>query len=177
LRTNNRREDYRRHYTLNQHIAVETVRALNESGEQIGIMTKGEALDLAQKQGIDVVLLTPHANPPVVKIIDFNKFLYQESKKNKEAKKGIKKSNTKDVQLSLFIGQNDLDRMSHKALEFLKEGHQVRIKLALRGRELGKKPMAYEHMERFMKSLGEINVSSPPKMQGRMILAVVSRKK
>lgn len=134
-------------------------------------------MKIAVERELDLVLIAPQAKPPVAKIIDFKKFLYQESKKQKEAKKGIKKSTVKDVVLSLFVAQGDYQRFLKKAHEFLDEGHQIRINLTLKGRELGKKPMAFDLVNKFIRDLGDVNVSKPPRMEGRVVRAVVSKKK
>ncbi|MCL4364158.1 translation initiation factor IF-3 [Patescibacteria group bacterium] len=167
----------RKYYFINYRIEAQTLRVIDEKGGQIGVISKEEALRKAQELGLDLVLIAPKAQPPVAKIIDFKKFLYQEEKKAKEAKKGIKKSTTKDVTLGLFIAEGDLTRLENKAKEFLAEGHQVRINLTLRGREMGKKPMAFDLVNKFIVSLGDVNVSKPPKIEGRVIRSVVAKKK
>ncbi len=176
---NTRRPYYqpRKYYFINYRIEAPTLRVIDDQAKQVGVMTKQEALRLAQEKELDLVLIAPHAQPPVAKIIDFKKFLYQEEKKQKEAKKGVKKSVVKDISLSLFIGPADLERLEHKGHEFLDDGHQLRINLTLRGREIGKKPMAFELMKKFITNLGEINVSKEPKIEGRVIRAVVARRK
>lgn len=140
-------------------------------------MTKQEALNAAQSQELDLVLIAPQAEPPVAKIIDFKKFLYQEEKKLKEARKGVKKSIVKDVNLSLFIADADLERLKNKTIEFVTEGNQVRLNLTLKGREMGKKDMAFELLKTFIAGLGEVNLSKEPKLEGRVIRAVVAKKK
>jgi len=167
----------RKFYTINYRIEAPSLRVINDKGEQVGILTKEEALRMAGDQYIDLVLIAPKANPPVAKLIDFKKFLYQEEKKEKEAKKGIKKSDTKDVTLSLFIGPADLDRLIKRGVEFLHDGHQLRINLTLRGREVVKKQMGYDLVNKFITKLGEVNISKPPRLEGRVIRAVVAKKK
>ena len=120
-------------YPTNFRIEAPTLRVIDAEGKQVGVTSKEEALKIAQERELDLVLIAPHAEPPVAKIIDFKKFLYQEEKKLKEAKKGIKKSIVKDINLSLFIAQGDLDRLSEKAREFVTDGSQVRLNLALKG--------------------------------------------
>ncbi|MBI2641297.1 translation initiation factor IF-3, partial [Candidatus Roizmanbacteria bacterium] len=146
-------------------------------GKQVGVLNKEEALRIAREKELDLVLVAPKAQPPVAKIIDFKKFLYQEEKKEKEARKGIKKSIVKDVQLSLFIAQADFERLIHKAEEFLNEGNQVRINLTLRGREIVKRSMAFALVQRYIQGLGLVNISKEPRLEGRVIRAVVARKK
>jgi len=103
--------------------------------------------------------------------------MYQESKKEQEAKKGVKKSTVKDVHISLFMGEADLLRMINKTKDFLADGNQVRINMELRGRQLGKMPMAVEHMNAFLKQLGDVNISKEPKIEAKVVRAVVARKK
>lgn len=164
-------------YFTNYRIEAPTLRVIDQEGKQVGVLSKEEALKAAQAQELDLVLIAPHAEPPVAKIIDFKKFLYQEEKKQKEAKKGIKKSIVKDVNISLFIAEADLQRVETKAQEFLGEGNQVRINLKLNGREMGKKNMAFDLMNKFIGTLKDINISKEPKMEGRVVRAVVARKK
>ncbi len=162
---------------LNYRIEAPMLRVIDSLGKQLGVLSKQDALKQAEERDSDLVLIAEHAEPPVAKIIDFKKFLYQEEKKQKEARKGIKKSIVKDIKLSLFIGPADLQRVIQKAGEFLKAGSQVRINLTLKGREMGKKQMAFDLMKKFISELGEVNISKEPKMEGRVIRAVVARKK
>lgn len=167
----------RKYYFTNYRIEAPTLRVIDDQGKQIGVLPKEQALTVAKVKGVDLVLISPQAVPPVAKVIDFRKFLYQEEKKQKEAKKGVKKSVVKDLKLSLFIGPADLERLEHKGKEFLDDGHQLRLNLTLKGREIVKKDMAYELLKKFIASLGEVNVSKEPKLEGRVIRAVIARKK
>ena len=175
-RFNNPRQP-KKYYFTNFRITAETLRVIDEEGHQIGIISKSEALKIAGERGLDLVLIAPSAKPPVAKIIKFSKFLYQEEKKQKEAKKGIKKSITKDIKLSLFIGPADLNRLINKGREFIEEGNQLRLNLTLRGREIVKKDMAFELINKFIHALGDINIPKAPRLEGRVVRAVVSRKK
>ncbi len=177
MRTNYRRREKRPYYILNERIQASTFRLIDDKGKQISILSRQEALNLSREKGLDLVLINIRTNPAVVKLIDFKKFLYQEKKKLKEARKGIKKNIIKNIKLSLFIGKGDLDRLIKKTQEFLNNGHQVRIGLLLRGREVGKKPLAFDLVNQFIKSIGEVSISMPPKIQGRVIIAVIGRKK
>lgn len=177
MRTTRRPYKPRRFYYINYRIEAPTLRVIDDQSKQIGVITKQEALRIAQEKELDLVLIAPHAQPPVAKIIDFKKFLYQEEKKQKEAKKGVKKSVVKDLSLSLFIGPADLQRLEHKGTDFLDEGHQLRINLTLRGREIVKKNMAFDLIRKFIGALGEVNVSKEPRLEGRVIRTVIARKK
>ncbi len=167
----------RKYYATNFRIEAPMLRVIDNAGGLVGVIARQEALNKAQELNLDLVLIAPHANPPVAKIIDFKKFLYQESKKEQEAKKGVKKSTVKDVNISLFMGEADLTRMVNKTKEFLTDGNQVRINMKLVGRQMGKIPMAVEHTKTFLALLGDVNISKEPKLEARVIRAVVARKK
>lgn len=164
-------------YIVNERIRGDEFRLLDSKGEQVGIVPRAEAFAYAKEHEIDLVLIASKAVPMVVKAIDFHKFLYQEEKKEKESKKGQKKGGTKDIQVRLFIGDGDLKRQEKKAQEFLDDGYQVRIKIPLHGRQLGRVDMAFELIKTIIGTLENVVVSSEPKKQGRVIQAVVVRKK
>ena len=164
-------------YFINHRIEAPTLRVIDKEGKQIGILSKFDALKQAQTQELDLVLIAPKADPPVAKIINFKKFLYQEEKKQKEAKKGIKKSIVKDIKLSLFIAKADLNRLINKAKDFLDAGNQVRINLLFRGREIGKRALGFDLINKVIKDLGEVNISKEPRLMGRIISTVISRRK
>lgn len=175
--TSNRHHQPKKYYALNFNIQAPTLRVIDNEGKQIGVLGKQEAIQKAQEMEMDLILIAPNAIPPVAKITDFKKFLYQEEKKLKEARKGIKKSIVKDIKVSLFIGPSDLERLINKGKEFLEEGNQVRINLGFKGREMGKHQMGFELVKRIIGSLGEVNISKEPRLEGRVIRTVVSRKK
>lgn len=180
MRTNkpyNRQRKQSQFYFLNYRIQATELRVLDNEGKQLGLMTRDAAVNLAREQQMDLVLIAPKANPAVAKITDFKKFLYNQEKKLKEAKKGAKKSVVKDIQVSLFIGPADLERMIKKTKEFLSDGNQVRLNLALRGREVMKRDMGFELLKKFIAELGEVNVSKEPRLEGRVIRVVVAPKK
>ncbi len=164
-------------YITNERIRGEQFRLIDALGEQLGVVSREEALAYAKEHEVDLILIGAHADPQVVKAINLHKFLYQEEKKNRDSKKGQKKGGTKDIQISLFIGKGDLDRLQKKSLEFLADGFQVRIRLRMRGRELGKTDMAMVHVKEFIASLGEVTVAAEPKIQDKTCTAVVVRKK
>jgi len=176
LRSQSNANSLQRRYVTNERIQGDTFRLIDEKGEQLGMFTRAEALDYARENEVDLILIAPHAKPQVIKAIDFHKFLYQEEKKNKESKKGQKKGGTKDIQLSLFIGDQDLERLKKKTHEFLADGFQVRVKLPLRGRQLGKTDMAHQLIRSFIATIEDATVAVEPKMQGKVIMAVVVRK-
>lgn len=164
-------------YITNEHIRGETLRVIDETGKQIGLLTRDQAFKFAQEKEVDLVLIAPGVTPPVVKAIDVKKHAYNEEKKKKEGKRGVKKSQTKDIKFSLFISDNDKERLRKKSEDFLVEGHQVRLRIPLRGREMAKKPMAFEAMKKFIDSIEQARPASEPRFQGRVLTAIISRKK
>ncbi len=164
-------------YIINERIRGDQFRLIDALGEQLGLVSREEAFAYAREHEVDLVLIAAHADPIVVKAINFHKFLYQEEKRNKDSKKGQRKGGTKDVQLSLFIGKGDEDRIKRKSIEFLEDGFQVRIRLRMRGRELGKADMALAHVKEFISALGDVTIASEPRMQDKTCTAVVVRKK
>lgn len=167
----------RKYYQLNYRIEAPQLRVIDDLGKLVGVLEKNEALKVAEEKELDLVLIAPNAKPPVAKIIDFKKFLYQEEKKQQEAKKGIKKSVVKDIKLSLFIGPADFDRMVIKGKEFIADGNQLRVNLTLRGREMGKKDMAFTLVKRFISHLGEVTMAKEPRLDGRVLRSVLAKKK
>lgn len=166
----------KKRYLINYQISARELRVIDNEGKNLGIISKEEALRKAQDLGLDLVLIAPQAIPPVAKIIDFKKFLYQENKKERKSKSG-QKGGTKDINLGLFIAENDLQRLIKKGQEFIKNGFQLRLNLSLRGREITKKQRGFDIINRFINNLGEVKISKPPKLEGRVIRSVVVKSK
>lgn len=167
-----------KHYRLNYQITSPQLRLLDEDGKQIGVVTKLEALQKAKELNIDVVEVSSNANPPVAKLIDFKKFKYQEAKKERDSRKSQKNVGVKEIRLRPFIGQHDFDTRIAKAVEFLKEGNQVKIVVFFRGREITRKEFGFEVMKKFISALENIRVVRDGHMEGRtMVAMVVSDKK
>jgi translation initiation factor IF-3 len=166
-----------RHYRLNYQITSPQLRLLAEDGKQIGVVSKIEALQKAQEFGLDVVEIAPNANPPVAKLIDFKKFKYQESKKERDSKKTQKNVGVKEIRLRPFIGGHDFDTRVKKADEFLKDGNQVKVVVFLRGREITRKEFGFEIMKKFIAALPEAKLVRDPKPEGRTIAAMIASDK
>lgn len=120
---------------LNHQIKAPTLRVISEEGEQIGIMKTSEALALAQQHGLDLVEVSPVAQPPVAKLIDFAKYKYQQKKLEQQQKKKAKKTEVKTIWISMRISEHDMEIKANKITEFLTDGDLVRIELRMRGRE------------------------------------------
>lgn len=160
---------------INEEIREPQLRVLTDENEVLGILELNQALIKARELGHDLVLIAPKAVPPVAKIIDFNKYLYQLAKRSKGEKKG--KTETKELKLGLFMASHDLLRLQSKASEFLKEGNQVRISLWLKGRELGKKDQAKAFLYLFLKGIKSSKIVTEPVMHGKVLRAVISNDK
>lgn len=157
---------------MNYQITAPLVRLIGEDGKQIGIVSRDEALNKARELEVDLVEIASKANPPVVKIIDFRKFLYQEAKKEKLIKKKIKEAELKEIRLTPFIGKNDFNVRAKKAREFLNERNQVRVVVKFTGREIRHPEFGREILERFLKDLADVSqIEKEPQFQGKQLVA------
>lgn len=159
---------------INERIRAEEVRVVDEQGEMIGVMPTKEALEKAKEIGVDLVEISPNAKPPVCKIIDFGKFLYNEQKKEKAQKRATKSHEIKGIRLSFRIGPGDMDRQRKKAEEFLQDQHPVRVQMVMRGREKAHKHLAVLKMKDFLETLKASGiVEQEPKFSGFQIVSVL----
>lgn len=138
-------------------------------------MDKFTALSHARELGLDLVEIAPMAKPPVAKIIDFNKFLYQEQKKKREERKKTRVSETKEVRLGPFISENDLQIMAKRAREFLEEGNKVRLVVKFKGRQITRTEFGYAVISKMCSLLEDIaKIEKEPRMEGKQLVAIVS---
>jgi len=119
---------------INNQIRAKELRVVGSSGENVGILTLEEALKKAYAEGLDLIEISPNANPPVAKIMEYGKYQYEKSKKQKKAKAGAKTTETKSIQVKVGTGDHDLGLKAKHASEWLKEGHRVKVELFLHGR-------------------------------------------
>ena len=160
---------------LNEDIRLREVRCMSDDGEQYGIISSDEALDIARNKGLDLVLIAPNANPPVVKIMDYGKFKYQQEKKKKEAKKKQKKIEVKEIKLSVKIADNDIKYKVKHAREFLEAGKHVKFRVFLRGREMANPQAGAEVLNRVWPMVEDIaNKENEPKFEGRYVNMLVT---
>jgi translation initiation factor IF-3 len=168
----------KKYYRVNERIYAITLRVLDHEGKQIGVFPKQEALDLARKEGLDLVEVAPLASPPVVKLIDFKKFLYQEEKKRREEKKKSKVADTKEIRLGPFISENDLQVMIRRCQEFVTEGNKIRLVVKFKGREVTRSEFGLQVLRKVIAAVGDISkVDREPKMEGRQMVAILSPEK
>ena len=162
---------------LNGEIKDKEVRVISENGEQLGIMSAKEAQQIADDKGVDLVKIAPQAKPPVVKIMDYSKFRYEQQKREKENRKKQKTVETKEIRLSINIDIGDFNTKINQARKFLSKGDKVKVSIRLRGREMAHSDLAVNNCARFAEELAEeANVDKQPKLEGRQVLMFLSPK-
>ena len=170
-----RKQDDRKFYRTNERIFASTLRVLDTEGKQIGILSKFEALNKAREEGLDLVEIAPMAKPPVAKIIDFKKFLYQEEKKKREEKKKAKVSETKEVRLGPFMSDNDLGVMTKRARDFLEDGDKVRLVVNFSGRQIAHPEFGHKVLDKVLKDLEDVSkVERERHLEGRKLICLIS---
>ncbi|MGI8419865.1 MAG: translation initiation factor IF-3 [Candidatus Levyibacteriota bacterium] len=165
-------------YRINSRIFASPLRVLDKENKQIGVLSKDEALKLAQEQELDLVEIAPTAKPPVAKLIDFNKFLYQQAKKKQEEKKKAKSSETKEIRLGPFMSDNDLQVMIRRGREFLEDGDKIRLVVKFRGRQITRSEFGRQVINKVAEALSDISkIDRDPKFEGRQMVAMLSVEK
>ncbi len=150
---------------------------IGADGKQLGVMSLREALDIAQKAGVDLVEISPKANPPVAKIVDWGKYQYQKMKEQQKARRNNKANELKQMRFGLKIGSNDLEIKLRKIRAFLSEGHKVKILIFFRGREIAHKNLGYDLIDKMMEQLkDEATLEQKPTMAGRNLSIVIRSK-
>ena len=159
---------------LNGQIRAPEVRVIDADGKQLGVMSSREAYMLAQEQELDLVEISPNANPPVCKIVDWGKFNYQKTKQAQKNRLNNKILDMKQMRFGLKIGDHDLGVKMKKVIGFLEAGHKVKITLFFRGRELAHKDIAFKLAERVIDSFGDtIVVDQAPQLTGKQLSFVI----
>lgn len=166
-----------KYYKINQYIKAETIRVLDGTGQQLGVMPTKEALAKAAELGLDLIEVAEGAVPPVVKMMELSKFKYQESKKDRAgASKGSQE--TKEIRLAPFMAENDLKTKVDKAKECLEAGDKVRLVVKFTGRQISKKEFGDKVMTSAINMLAEVgSVLEQPKMLGKLLIAQLKPKK
>ena len=162
---------------INEQIRVREVRLIQDGGDRQGIMTIQEALTLAQEAGLDLVEIAPQAVPPVVKILDYGKFKFENEKKVRDSKKKQKLLKLKEIRMQPKIDDHDLDFKSKHIKEFLGEGNKVKVTVRFRGRELAHTELGLDVLKDVLARIeGEYVMDKPPAMEGRFMSMVLSPK-
>lgn len=162
---------------INGAIRANELRVIGASGEQLGIMSRAEALKIAEEAGLDLVEISPHANPPVAKVVDWGKYQYQKMKEAQKNRRSNKQGELKQMRFGMKIGQGDLDIKLRKVREFLAEGHKVRIQIFFRGRENAHRELGYDMINRIGGLLEDVaTFEHQPQMAGRNLSVVIRSK-
>ncbi len=171
-----KKEEPKKIFFYNEGITVPQVFVLNLDGSNLGVMNTGEAIRIAREQGLDLVQINPKANPPVVKIMDFGQFQYQQEKEARLRKAHQHVTKVKVVRLSLRIGRHDMDIRRDQAAEFLNNGDKVRVELILRGRENQQAMLGFNLVRDFIKEINSkvaTRFEQNTDKQGNAITAVI----
>ena len=162
---------------INEQIRVREVRLIQDGGERQGIMSIQEALEMARESGLDLVEVAPQAVPPVVKILDYGKFKFENEKKVRDSKKKQKLLKLKEIRMQPKIDDHDLDFKSRHVKEFLGEGNKVKVTVRFRGRELAHTELGLDVLKDVLARIeGEYVMDKPPAMEGRFMSMVLSPK-
>jgi translation initiation factor IF-3 len=163
---------------INEEIRAKEVRVISSEGEQLGIMPTKQALEIAESKQLDLVLIAPTANPPVCKIMDYGKFLYEQQKREKEARKKQKVINVKEIRISPNIEEHDLNVKAKNAEKFLRDGDKVKVTLRFRGREADYAHLGEGILKRFYEKLQEVgSIEKPAKLEGKNMIMILTPKK
>ena len=148
---------------------------ITDEGEQLGVLSKQDALKAAQKKGLDLVLVAPDAKPAVAKFMNYSKYRFDQQKRQKEMKKNQKVIQVKEIRLSPTIEKHDFETKSRKAKTILEKGNKVKISLRFFGRMIVHQDLGKEVIDRFVESLADVStVESPVKLDGRTLFAVIA---
>ena len=165
----------------NEQIVLPEVRLVGANGEQLGIVSSAKALEIAEAEGLDLVLIAPAAKPPVCKVMDYSKFKFDEMKKLKEQKKAQKVAETKEMRLSMNIDDHDLEIKAKQVCKFLAEGSKVKVSIRMKGRIQIRPQIGIDNMNKFAEICSSVGqVDKKPEVQGKnifMFLAPISNKK
>ncbi|GAB7388589.1 translation initiation factor IF-3 [Bacillaceae bacterium] len=162
---------------VNEAIRAREVRLIGPDGEQIGVKPLREALQIAQDMNLDLVNVAPNAKPPVCRIMDYGKYKYEQSKKEKEARKNQKVINVKEVRLSPTIEEHDFQTKLRNVEKFLTKGDKVKLTIRFRGRAITHAELGQEVLERLAKQVEHISeVERKPKIEGRSMIMILAPK-
>ena len=165
-------------FSINEEIREKEVRLIGNDGAQLGVVSGNEARRLAEESDLDLVIISPNAKPPVCKIMDYGKFVYEQSKKEKEAKKKQKVVNIKEIRVSLTIEEHDIDIKAKNARKFLLDGDKVKITVRFRGREMELGHMGQRILDMFASKLEDVClIEKNVKREGRNMTMVLGPKK
>ncbi len=165
----------KKEHQINTEIRDKEVRLIGENGEQLGIVSSREAIAVAEESGLDLVKISPNAVPPVCKVMNYGKFLFEQNKKAKEAKKNQKVVEIKEVWLSMTIDVGDLNVKAKQAQKFLSAGNKVKVSIRMRGRQMAHSELGLEVMNKFYEIVKDFGtMEKNPLTEGRNIWMVLA---
>jgi len=164
-------------HEINEEILDKEIRVIGEEGEQLGIMSAEEALKIAEEKELDLVKISPMAKPPVCKIMDYGKFRFEQSKREKEAKKNQRVMEVKEIKMSPNIDTNDFNTKLKSAIKFLSDGDRVKVSVKFRGREMAHTNIGEQLLRDFADKCSEVAaLDKQPKLEGRNMFLFLSPK-
>jgi translation initiation factor IF-3 len=162
---------------VNERIRVPQVRVIGEAGEQVGVLSTQEALDMARARGLDLVEVAGNVRPPVCRILDYGKYKYEQNRKARQARKRQHQTQVKEIKMRPKIDAHDYGFKLDHAREFLQERDKVKLTVMFRGREMAHPENGYKLIQRVIADLADYSlVETPPRTEGRTITAVLSPK-
>jgi translation initiation factor IF-3 len=163
---------------INEKIRAREIRVIDENGEQLGILAPFEALKLARERGLDLVEVSANAVPPVCRIQDYGRFLYEKEKSERAAKKKQKVITVKEVKFSVTVDEHDYQTKKNKVLRFLADGDKVKASLRFRGRQMAHRDLGYNIINRLIQDVGDAAiVEFMPRMEGTILHAILAAAK
>ncbi|CZQ89245.1 MAG: translation initiation factor IF-3 [Trichococcus flocculiformis] len=162
---------------VNDGIRARELRIIGSDGEQLGVKSKSDALQIAEAANLDLVLVSPNANPPVARIMDYGKFRFDQQKREREARKNQKVVSLKEVRLSPSIDENDFQTKLRNARKFLEKGDKVKASIRFKGRAITHKEIGQRVLDRLASELTDVaTIESHPKMDGRSMFLMLAPK-
>ena len=164
-------------HQINEEIRDKEIRLIGEDGVQLGIMSSAEALEIAAERGLDLVKLSPGSVPPVCKIMDYGKYRFEQSKKEKEARRNQRVIEVKEIRMTPGIGANDFNVKLKNAMRFLADGNRIKVSVRFRGREMTHTDIGADLLKKFADECSEVAVMDKnPKLEGRNMTMFLSPK-
>jgi translation initiation factor IF-3 len=165
-------------FMMNEDIREKEVRVINWDGEALGVIPTKDALKLAEEKELDLVAISPNANPPVCKIMDFGKYIYEQQRKDKEAKKKQKVVNIKEIRMGATTEEHDIEIKANNAKRFLLDGDKVKVTVRFKGRQIENSQVGYTILNLFVEKLGDVYVmEKPARQEGRNMIMILAPKR
>ena len=162
---------------INEQIREKEVQVIDEDGTKLGVMKTFDAIDIAEEKRLDLVLVSPNTNPPVCKIMNYGKYKFEQAKKEKEARKNQKVTETKEIRITPNIEDHDFGFKCKNARKFIEDGNKVKITVRFRGRELNYVKLGEENLNKFIEELDDVAVvEKKPVLEGKNLFIILAKK-